>query len=65
MSTTDIQTAPALTLTAAQTATVACARKALAQDSGTDVMSLVQRVGQPEWWVSDLLAVVGQLRACK
>jgi hypothetical protein len=39
------------------------AREVLTQRQGTDTYSLAVRVGQLEWWVGDLLALIDALTA--
>ena len=48
-------------LTPVQQATVGRARAALQEEHGTDVHDLSVRIGQLEWWLGDILALVDSI----
>ena len=48
-------------LTPDQAGRVNRARQALAETHGTDAYGLACRVGQLEWWLGEMIALVGQL----
>ena len=57
MTTTTTKTA----LTPSQAGRVDRARRALAREHGSDIGELAYRVGQLEWWIGDLLALIDDL----
>lgn len=48
-------------LTPDQAGRVDRASRALAEAHGTDAYGLACRVGQLEWWLAEMIALVGQL----